>query len=63
MRRAKEENEAGERMRWEPGGLECEKVTVPAPGGHHLTGFEFNDESPRGTLEGRCPGLTSGTLI
>lgn len=39
VRSAKEENEPGEGVRWELGWLECEKVTVPAPGGHHLMGF------------------------
>lgn len=63
VRSVKEENEAGEGVRWELGWLECEKITVPAPRDHHLMGFEFNDEFPSGALEGGCLGLTSETLI
>lgn len=50
VRRAEEESEEGEEVRFEIGWLECEKVMVSAPGGH-LSGLF---EPPGGAIEGRC---------
>lgn len=68
VRSTKEENEAGEGVRSELGWLECEKVTVPAPGGHrHLMGgscFNFMKNllaEPQNADAGA--GLTSEALI
>lgn len=63
---AKEEHEAGERVRFVAGWLECEKVTILASRrslSDRWLSFEYNEESPGGPVACRCPGPTSEGLI